>query len=254
MSVATLQTVVLNAWKNFGRRRHPSDGWNSTFEQTERALNQDGVKVKDDRASDQRTLFAYADEQLRGLVRQTFLAGWPKPLRQIIFVGADEGMAISELCVRVATVLAEEVRADVCLVGSGETDLIHEGVAPRSQFQRAGFRRSSGQISANLWMVPAAALWHPGPEISESFCRQLEALNREFEFSVIEGPTVHTHPSALSLGKCCDGLVLALEAGLTRKAAAQKAKEAVVTAGANLLGTVLCNRSFPIPDSIYRRV
>ncbi len=60
---------------------------------------------------------AYADEQTRGLVRQVFLSGWPAPARQVVFSAVHESTNIAELCMQVATALAEEVRSDVCLVG-----------------------------------------------------------------------------------------------------------------------------------------
>jgi hypothetical protein len=198
------------------------------------------------------TLLAYADEQIRGLVRQTFLMGKPKPLRQIVFAGADERTPVSDLCMQIATALAEEVQTDVCLVGCEEMNLFH--TPAHSEFHRLGLLRSWRQISPNLWLIPASDIWNSGPGTANRFHEKFEELNREFAFSVIEGPRVQKHPSASALARCCDGVVLALEAGATRKAAAQKAKESLEAAGANLLGTILCNRSFPIPDAIYRRV
>jgi hypothetical protein len=251
MSVASIQAVI-SAWKTLGRNGLWKSGWQSNCEDAERGLGRNQVKAQPHIASEEQNLFAYADEQIRALIQHTFLSGSLKPLRQIIFAGADESAPVSDLCMRIATVLAEGVRSDVCLVGNHNPARIDH--KEDAQFQAFGFPRPSGQISSNLWLIPASALWDSGPGTSANFCRQLEGLNRDFEFSVIEGPSVRTHPGALMLAKCCDGVVLALEAELTRRAAAQKAKETLASAGANLLGTILCNRSFPIPDAIYRRV
>ena len=49
-----------------------------------------------------------------------------------------------------------------------------------------------------------------------------------------------------------DGVVLVLEANSTRRVAARKAQQAVEAANVRVLGTVLNNRTFPIPEKIYR--
>jgi protein-tyrosine kinase len=46
--------------------------------------------------------------------------------------------------------------------------------------------------------------------------------------------------------------VLVLEANSTRRVAARKAKQALEAANVRVLGTVLNNRTFPIPEKIYR--
>ena len=252
MSVASIQAVI-SAWRSFGRR-HASASWTGAFER--RKDSSAAWSTASERACSRSValdLEMYAEEQVRGLVRQIFLSGWPKPTRQVVFCAVTEDANLSELCTRVATALAEEVAADVCLVGRGETTLIHDRESG-SQFRRTGFRRSSGQIASNLWIVPQQLLWDSGRDVSTGLCRQLEALNREFEFSVIEGPAVGTHRRAALLGRFCDGMVLTLEAESTRRVAAQRAKELLSAAGVNLLGTVLCSRTFPIPEAIYRRV
>jgi hypothetical protein len=253
MGVAAIQAVI-SAWRSFGRAGRWSGRWDSTFDQKERVVERDQAKQKARIAADDRGLFAYTQEQIRGLVHQTFLSGSSRPLRQIIFAGIDKDAAISELCLRVATVLAEEVQSDVCLVGHGEANRNSDHVKPGAPFRQGAAQPPSERISSNLWRIPAKLLWDSGADTSDKFGQQLEALNREFEFSVIEGPAVCAHAGALAMGRCCDGVVLALEAGLTHRVAAQKAKEVLTACGANLLGTVLCNRSFPIPEAIYRRV
>jgi hypothetical protein len=251
MSVGSIQAVI-SAWRSFGRWSGASGSWNSIFERqrdSPSAWNRAGEKASS--VSTALDLETYAEEQIRGLVRQIFLSGWPKPTRQVVFCAVDEDTNISELCTRVATALAEEVPSDVCLVGGGETTLIHDS---SSQVRRAGFRRSSGQISSNLWLVPQEVLRDSARDSGDALCRQLETLRQEFEFSVIQGAAVNMHPRAAILGRACDGMVLTLEAEITRRVAAQRAKELLSAAGVNLLGTILCNRKFPIPDAIYRRV
>jgi Mrp family chromosome partitioning ATPase len=56
------------------------------------------------------------------------------------------------------------------------------------------------------------------------------------------------------LGQVADAAILVIEANSTRRLTARNAKETFDAAGVRLLGTVLHNRSFPIPEKLYRRL
>ena len=60
------------------------------------------------------------------------------------------------------------------------------------------------------------------------------------------------YTDAALLGQTADGVVLVLEANATRWRTARKAKQALKDANVKVLGTVLNNRTFPIPEKIYR--
>ena len=57
----------------------------------------------------------FGEEQIRSLVRQVFLPGWPKPARQVVFC-AVEGGEVDEICLRVGQVLAAQIPGSVALV------------------------------------------------------------------------------------------------------------------------------------------
>jgi receptor protein-tyrosine kinase len=77
-------------------------------------------------------------------------------------------------------------------------------------------------------------------------------LPPEFAHVVINAPPVGLYSDAAILGQWADGVVLVLEANSTRRVAARNAKQAVEGANVRVLGTVLNNRTFPIPEKIYR--
>jgi Mrp family chromosome partitioning ATPase len=52
----------------------------------------------------------------------------------------------------------------------------------------------------------------------------------------------------------CDGVILVLKAHATHRAVAQKVKETLQAANVRVLGVVLSGRTFPIPESFYRRL
>ncbi len=64
------------------------------------------------------TLESFAEEQIRGLVRQVFLPGWPRPCRQVVFSPVDQGSDIAPICMQVGQTLADE-GSGVSLRGGG---------------------------------------------------------------------------------------------------------------------------------------
>src|SRR6202047_634478 len=57
-----------------------------------------------------------AEEQIRGLVRQVFLPGWPKPAHQVVFSPVDPETDISAICMQVGLTLSAQVPGTTCLV------------------------------------------------------------------------------------------------------------------------------------------
>jgi Mrp family chromosome partitioning ATPase len=56
------------------------------------------------------------------------------------------------------------------------------------------------------------------------------------------------------MAQFADGIILVLSAHRTRRAMARKIKETLEAAQVRILGTVLSDRVFPIPERIYRRL
>jgi Mrp family chromosome partitioning ATPase len=82
----------------------------------------------------------------------------------------------------------------------------------------------------------------------------LANLKNEFEYAVIHGPAAAVSSEAALLGPMTDGIILVIGAHSTRKATARKIKESLEASQSRILGTVLSQRTFPIPDRIYRRL
>jgi len=79
-------------------------------------------------------------------------------------------------------------------------------------------------------------------------------LRREFGYLVIHAPALSLGEEAVLMGQLSEGLVLVLEANVTRRIAAIRARAMLETMGVPLLGTILDQRTFPVPESIYRRI
>jgi Mrp family chromosome partitioning ATPase len=58
----------------------------------------------------------------------------------------------------------------------------------------------------------------------------------------------------LLLGQIADGVILILESMVTRREAARTAKEDLAAANVKILGAVLNNHTFSIPENLYKRL
>lgn len=201
----------------------------------------------------------FGEEQIRGLVRQIFLPGWPKPARQVVFCSVEDG-DVAEICLRVSQTLAEQIPGSVALV---ETQV----PSPRDEeeygtptiLRPAGFhplRDSARRISGHLWRVPREGFLgenESGLSV-EWLPARLRELRLEFDYTVFHGPPAALCSDAALLGYLSDGVILVLQAGSTRRAAAQRTLQMLRAANTRVLGAVLSGRKFPIPEGIYRKL
>jgi hypothetical protein len=208
------------------------------------------------------TIESFAEEQIRGLVRQVFLPGWPRPCRQVVFSPVDHGSDIAPICMQVGQTLADEGSGAACVVEALPSGR-EEGATSKDGFRAVGgekrfgtLRDLSQQLSGSLWFMPRSVFLGENENgFSTAWLRaRLAELRLEFEYTVLQGPAAGAGSEAALLGATCDGLVLVLQANTTRRATAQRVKEMLHSANARLLGTVLSERTFPIPRSIYRRL
>jgi len=199
----------------------------------------------------------FAREQIRGLVRRVFFSNTGQPVRQVVFSAAGSGIDASDICDRVGQALAQETAAEIAIVCRNPppgTQL------PRSQAYScssgSSIKSRSSQIANNLWCVPECGLRELSPEPATERCWlwALAELRNDFEYVVIEGPAAGASSESGLLGQLTDGIILVLEAHVTRKATARQIKETLESMQCRILGTVLSERTFPVPEGIYRRL
>ena len=205
----------------------------------------------------------FADEQVQGLIRQVFFPGFPRPAHQAVFSGASAETRTEKVCLRVAEALASEGAFEVCAVEadfrtrSMEIEFGGTSTGGRRPPELAeAVRMSSLQLSSHLWLVPAATfVGNDGNARSPAWLRsRLGALRREFDYAVIHAPSAGSGGEASMLGHLADGLVLVLEAHRTRRITMRNIRESLQISHVRLLGAVLTERTFPIPEGLYRRL
>lgn len=205
------------------------------------------------------SLESFAQGQIRGLVRQLFSPS-ATPVRQVVFSAVDAGTEVLPICLQVGEVIGQHASGTVCVVQAVPRGHTY-GTVPTQDFvacspaKRFGtLRDSSEQLSSSLWFMPADVFFGGNFGLTAVWLRaRLAELRLEFDYTVLEGP-VAANSEAAALGGHSDGLVLVLQANSTRRVTAQKAKERLSSANAHLLGTVLTERTFPIPEALYNRL
>lgn len=206
---------------------------------------------------------SYAEEQIRGLVRRIFLPGWPKPSRQVVFSAVDQRTDVSAICTQVGQVLSAQASGTACVVDANPHTVDANGAGrgnglglASTQKKFGALRDSSFQLSSQLWLMPKDVFLggHDGGFSVLWLRSRLAELRLEFDYTILQGPPAGVGTAATLLGAQCDGIVLIVEANSTRRVTAQRVKEELYAANVRLLGTVLSERTFPIPQSIYSRL
>jgi hypothetical protein len=195
----------------------------------------------------------FAREQIRSLVRRVFFACGEQPVNQVVFSAAEPQLDVARICEQVARALAVETHADVAIVARETGAAEIAGGRPESAGSPSVKSRGH-HLATNLWRVSES--WFRSVESGTGlhWLSCLAELRNEFEYSVIQGPAAGTSSGAALLGQLADGIILVLGAHSTRRAAARNIKETLEEANCRILGTVLSERTFPVPERIYRQL
>jgi Mrp family chromosome partitioning ATPase len=183
--------------------------------------------------------------------------------RVVSFSGIANEDRSSWICRRVGETLVEHADTTVCIV---ETNLrsprlhIHASVNHRHGLAEALTSTAPirsfamPQSRENLWVIPAG-LGRPGVYSStERYRERFAELREAFDYILISAPALSRETEATLIGQVADGVVLVVEANHTRRETVRRAKEQLESANVRLLGAVLDQRTFPIPERIYKRL
>ena len=189
------------------------------------------------------------DEQIHALVQQLFFPHDSKPVRHVAFAAIEASTATATLCLEVAVALAEEGGHDVGLIDANTDSAL---LQDQLHISPANPTKAVWPIAQRLWMVPRHN-WLPdacGRRVTGQNSAQLREVMTEFDFSILWCASVSWLTP--SIGRTCDGLVLVLTANKTRRIVAAQIKDQLTKAQVPVLGTVLADRRFPVPQGLYR--
>jgi len=206
-----------------------------------------------------------AREEVTKLVQRLFLLPGAAAPRQVVFAGTEQGNGCSWICAHSGDTLASQVRGSVCLVDCdlrlptlhdefhvsnhyGLTDAL-QGTEPIRQFVQ--------QLSQpNLWLLSCGSLNEESPKLLtlDRMRKRMFELRSEFDYVLLDVAPLSSSNHAVMLGSWCDGVTLVLKENASNRKAAQKALKEFQAVNAPVLGAVLNQRTFPIPESIYSRL
>jgi Mrp family chromosome partitioning ATPase len=199
-------------------------------------------------------------EEMLHLAQSTFLSNTGRAPRLVMFCGVDEENGSSSVCVGAARAIALIGAKSVCLVdGNGRSSSLSRafGVDGSIPFpgKPASVREQCLPVDQNLWLARTDLLFDDrGALVSAvELKHRLKQLQDTFEYVLIDAPASNVSRDATFLGQVADAVILVIEANVTRRQTARRAKETLEASGVRLLGTVLRNRTFPLPKGLFKR-
>jgi protein-tyrosine kinase len=204
-------------------------------------------------------------EEITKLVQRVFLLPGGESPRTVVFSGAESGNGCSWVCARVAEVLANQVAGSVCLVDanlrnpglSGQFAVEnHHGLTDALR-EREPIRTFAKLLSCpRLWLVTTGSEAEDAPTLlsSDRMRYRIGELRSQFDYVLIDTPAVSSYNDAAVLGSSTDGLVMVLKANSSRRESARTAIQDLRAAKVRVLGAVLNQRTFPIPQAIYEKL
>jgi capsular exopolysaccharide synthesis family protein len=204
-------------------------------------------------------------EEVSSFVQQVFLATGGSVPRTVVFTSTEPATGCSWVAAHTAEVLASRIAGSVCVVDANLRDpSLHQQFGLES---RAGLAEAlqqpdpiRGIVQAsdlpNLFVLTAGLATADSQTLlaSDRMRMRIHELRSEFDFVLIDVAAMNVGSDAISLGRLVDGVVLVLKANASRKQTARQAVQNLQEGKARVLGAVLNQRQFPIPESIYRRL
>lgn len=197
--------------------------------------------------------------ELLSLAQTVFLSEDAITPHEVVLCGVDQEGGSSEICRDLGHILASCSVRPICLIDADVHSLRLSNLLDSSRPMAISSSVPEGcvQVAPNLWLATVDSLelgrdGALGPAHRWKQC--LAELRVFFGYVLIDAPGVNVRGDAAALGQVADAAILVIEANFTRKAAALRAKRTLVTGKVRLLGSILHNRTFPIPERLYRKL
>jgi len=181
----------------------------------------------------------------------------------ISFSGIEDDNRGSWICARAGEALAGQADKSVCLVDANfSSPQLHLHLVAANQIGLAEALSTKGPIGnfampgpvENLSLIPAGVMkpgFHPSVE---RYRERFAELREAFDHIFVSTSAIGRETEATLLGQIADGVVLIVEANHSRRETVRRAKEQLESAHVRLLGAVLDQRTFPIPEKLYQRL
>jgi capsular exopolysaccharide synthesis family protein len=207
---------------------------------------------------------AQRDEMFK-LVQRVFMTPGSGRGRMVVVSAMEAGNGCSWICARMAEVLASQVSGSVCVVDANlrspglhrEFNVPnHYGLTDALQVAEPIRRFVTSLTRPNLSLLSCGAQVERMENMlsSDRMRALLPELQREFDYVLIDAPPIESGDESVVLGRSSEGIILVLRANASRRESARKAVRDLESANVRVLGAVLNQRTFPVPESIYRKL
>lgn len=197
------------------------------------------------------------------LVQRVFLTADLTARRAVLFAGVERENGCAGVCLRAGETLARLEPHPVCVVDANLRAPALPGAGDRANGHGlAAALAHTGPVVTfacrttpdNLWLMPSgSASSDPDLLLTPDRVRpRMQELSGAFDRVLVIAPPINLYAESLALSQLVDGVVLVLEAHTTRREIVRDVKTRLEALDVPLLGVVLNNRTFPIPDPVYR--
>jgi len=203
-------------------------------------------------------------EQMNALIQQVFMAAGTDAPRIVAITSAEPQTGCTWVTAHVGEILAGRVGGTVCVVDANLRDpSLHQQFSVDNPvglsdalLQLDPIRAYARQLSSpNLFIISSGS----APDAAKSLVGadrmrlRITELRSEFDFVLMDTCAMSVANDAIGLGSFSDGVLLVLKANASRKESAKQAVQDLQGGNARVLGAILNQRSFPIPDKIYKK-
>jgi capsular exopolysaccharide synthesis family protein len=186
------------------------------------------------------------------------------PFKMLMVTSCASGDGVSTTVVNLATTLAKDRNLKILIIDANLRSPRYNDLMKNRQVNSLGDLanvnpRSISHLEVwpgNLQLLPAG-LTRVEPVVlfeSDQFKRYLLMMRDKFNYVLVDAPPVQGSPETLALASRVDGVLMVLASGKTRQEVAARSKKQIESAGGKVIGAVLNQRKYYIPDFIYRRL
>ena len=208
----------------------------------------------------QRTAALRPDPYASSIVQRLYLGAEGTAPQAVSFISMERTRS-DTLCARVAENLAAQITGTVCVVDANfENPLVHKYFhLPNDR----GLAESLGSVDpievfgsrapgSDLTVIPAGSVRPVA--MNERLAERIRELREQFDYAILRVPIGSSSTDTCVLSRLTGNAVMVIEAHATRRDAAARLKLQLEQNGVVVLGAVLNNRRFPIPQSLYSKL
>lgn len=188
----------------------------------------------------------------------------PEELKIIVFTSARSSDGTSTTAANFARAMARDSWRTVFLIDANfRHPSLHEMFQMDYKNGLADFLEDENntipqfkKIKDNFYLHTTGSLRYQsfGLFNSAKFSNYLEIVSQNFDHVILDCPPASAHAETRIIAGKADGVIFVLNSGKTSQNAALRAKKNLEEIGVKMLGVVLNNRQYHIPDWLYSKL